>query len=1135
MQVIKRNGRREDVYFDKITERIRRLAQMEPKLSSIDIIVVAKKVIDGLCDGITTRQLDNLAAETAASMSTIHPEYGTLALRICVSDLHKSTSDSYEEVCEKLYYNINNQTNQHSPLITKEYYDIMKDNIVALQAMLDYSYDYQYEYFGYKALEKAYLYKVNEQIIERPQHMLLRVAVGIHKTDMVKVKESYLLMAQKYFTHASPTLFNACSSSSQYASCFLATMKSDSIDGIYQTLKEAALISKGAGGYAVAIHNIRAKGSYINGTNGQSSGIVPMLRVYNDTARYVDQCVHPETIIYTTDGPAKIQNCVNNQTKIFNLKGEIEIVENVLEHSYDGEIYNIQTMHCIDNLKITGEHPIYVLSGQKKGLNYKLITNRLDKNIVKFEWRDVKSLTTDDFMVYKIPTHESDDENIDQDDCYMYGIVLGDGTMPNNKAYGTITLHKDKKKHILDFAKNYFESKFIEYNVTTEDNTSKIRWNKSVSFPFKYGDVYDDNGEKFINSKWLNLPIEKAKFILKGLIDTDGCDHKELVFDSTSRNLIESVRFFCFKLGLLTSGYIRDRVGQSHETERGIITNKKIAYCLRIPRTKEICELTGRQYNEKSFFKFLRYQNYLLTRIEKITTEAYSGTLYDLQLKDEHNYMLHNGIVHNGGGKRKGAFATYLEPSHPDFEDWLQLKKNSGKEELRCRDLFYGAWIPDLFMKRVENNERWSFFCPHTCPDLSETYGDEYERLYLQYEREGKAVRTVSAQQLWFEIVETQIETGMPYMLYKDSINRKSNQSNLGTIKSSNLCTEIVEYTSPEETAVCTLSSIGLPMHIVNGVFNHDLLYQTVYHIVGNLNKIIDINNYPIPETKNSNLKHRPMGIGVQGLADTFAILRYPFDSTEAKLLNKEIFETIYYAALRASCDLAKVEGPYSTFEGSPASRGILQFDMWRVTPSSRWDYPALKKEIITYGIRNSLLLAPMPTASTSAILGFNECFEPFTSNIYVRRTLAGEFTMVNKYLVRELIKLGLWNLDMKEKIVAAGGTIQTIASIPTDLKEIYRTAWELKMRDLIDMSADRGAFVCQSQSLNAFMAEPNKSKLTSMHFHAWKSGLKTGMYYLRTKLQVGAINFTVDKEVKETKIEEQVCRMDADCTFCSG
>ncbi len=753
MLVKKTDGSIEPVKFDKITEKIQKLSEgLDSKF--VDPAVVAMKTIEGFYDGITTRELDELSAEIAATMGTIHPDYGLLAGRILVSRLHEETHDKFSEVIEELYNYTDAGTGLNACMIADDVYEIVKKNAAVLDAAIRHEADFVYDYFGFKTLEKSYLLRKNGKVMERPQHLLMRVAVGIHKTNIEKVLETYELMSEKYYTHASPTLFNAGTRKAQMSSCFLVAMKDDSLEAIYDTLKECALISKSGAGLGLHIHNIRSKGAYIKGTNGRSNGIIPMLRVYNETARYVDQ----------------------------------------------------------------------------------------------------------------------------------------------------------------------------------------------------------------------------------------------------------------------------------------------------------------------------------------------------------------------GGGKRKGAFAVYLEAWHSEIFEFLDLRRNHGKEEMRARDLFTGLWIADLFMKRVKENGKWSLFSPNEVPGLADTHSAEFEALYLKYEAEGKARRTVNAQDLWFAILNAQIETGTPFMLYKDHANAKSNQKNLGTIKSSNLCTEIIEYSSPDETAVCNLASIALPRFLKGAEFDHDKLYEVTYKIVGSMNRVIDENFYPTESTRRSNLRHRPLGLGVQGLADLFILMRLPFESAEAKRLNQEIFETIYYAAMKSSIDIAKVEGAYETFRGSPLSEGIFQFDMWGVSPSGRWDFDALRKEVMQYGARNSLLMAPMPTASTSQILGNNECFEPYTSNIYSRRTLSGEFIIVNKHLIKDLVALGLWNEEMKQRIILADGSVQQITEIPAELKEIYKTVWEIRMKNLIDMAADRGAFICQSQSLNLFVAEANFAKLSSMHFYAWEKGLKTGIYYLRTKAAASAQKFTIEQ-----------------------
>ncbi len=750
--------------FDKITARVRKLCYGLNEL--VDPVKVAMRVIEGLYDGVSTSELDSLAAEISATMTTTHPDYAQLAARISVSNLHKNTRKSFSQTMNELYNYVNPRTEKKSSLISDEIFKVINENAELLDSTIIYNRDFGYDYFGFKTLERSYLLKINGNVAERPQHMLMRVSVGIHPDDIESAIETYHLMSKKYFTHATPTLFNSGTPKPQLSSCFLLSMQDDSIEGIYDTLKQTAKISQSAGGIGLSIHNVRATGSYIAGTNGTSNGIVPMLRVYNDTARYVDQ----------------------------------------------------------------------------------------------------------------------------------------------------------------------------------------------------------------------------------------------------------------------------------------------------------------------------------------------------------------------GGGKRKGSFAIYVEPWHADIFDFLELKKNHGKEEMRARDLFYAMWIPDLFMKRVEENGKWTLMCPNECPGLYDCHSDKFDKLYVKYEKEGKGRKTINARELWEKILESQIETGTPYMLYKDAANRKSNQKNLGTIRSSNLCTEIIEYTSKDEIAVCNLASISLPMFVKEGKFDHQELFEVTKRVIKNLNKVIDRNYYPVKEAENSNMRHRPVGLGVQGLADAFIKLRLPFTSEKAKELNQEIFETLYFASLTSSMEISKIDGPYDSYKGSPISNGELQHNMWGIEDkdlSGRWDWTSLRKDIKKYGVRNSLLMAPMPTASTSQILGNNECFEPYTSNIYTRRVLSGEFIVVNKHLLNDLVNLGLWNEEMKQELMRANGSIQHIETIPMEIRNLYKTVWELSMKDIIDMSRHRGYFIDQSQSLNLFMEGATMSKLTSMHFYAWKSGLKTGMYYLRTKSAVDAIKFTVKKKLEEKKITE--------------
>ena len=790
MRVIKRNSEMEDVSFDKVLNRLKNLSNG----LTIDVSEIAQKVCSRIYDGVKTYELDELAAYLCSSMSIEHPDYSILASRIIISNHHKNTSPSFSETIHMLYNNVDNHDNQ-IPLVSDELYNVVINNKEKLNTYIDYQRDYLFDYFGFKTLERAYLIRINKKIIERPQHMWMRVAIGIHGNDIKEVLLTYDLMSKKYFTHATPTLFNAGTNRPQLSSCFLCSINDDSVAGIFDSLKEVALISKYAGGIGLHIHQIRGNGSHIRGTNGTSNGIIPMLRVFNNTARYIDQA-----------------------------------------------------------------------------------------------------------------------------------------------------------------------------------------------------------------------------------------------------------------------------------------------------------------------------------------------------------------------GKRLGSIAVYLETWHSDIESFLELKKNHGSEEDRCRDLFLALWISDLFMERVKSEGKWSLMCPDKCGGLSDVYGDDFKKLYEQYEKEGKYIKQINAQDLWFKILEAQIEQGVPYILYKDSANKKSNQKNLGTIKSSNLCAEVLIYSSPEETGVCNLASICLPSYVEDGIFNFEKLHDITKVITKNLNKVIDKNFYPIEKARVSNLKHRPIGIGVQGLADVFIKLRFPFESENAKQLNKDIFETIYHAAVEASMELSKKRfniinnikninnkildedikdyvnefergisnpnyiGAYSSFEGSPISQGLFQFDLWNAEPSARYDWDKLRSDIVNYGVRNSLLLSPMPTASTSQIMGFNESFEPFTNNIFQRKTLSGEFIIINKYLINDLISKGLWCKELKDTIILHEGSVQNISEIDDELKAIYKTAWEIKQRNIIDMSADRGQYICQTQSLNIFMEEPDFQKLSSMHFYGHSKGLKTGSYYLRTRPKAKTQQFTIDPEFAKKK-----------------
>ncbi|KHN87074.1 Ribonucleoside-diphosphate reductase large subunit [Toxocara canis] len=887
--VVKRDGRREGVHFDKIAHRIEKLCYgLNPDF--VDYIEVSQKVIAGLFKGVSTVQLDNLAAETAADMTTKHPDYAILAARIAISNLHKQTKKVFSEVAADLYNAHHPKTGVHTPMISKEIFDVIIANADRLNSAIVHDRDFSFTYFGFKTLERSYLLKINGEPVERPQHLFMRVAVGIHKEDIDAAIETYDLMSERWFTHATPTLFNSGTCRPQMSSCFLLTMQEDSIEGIFETLKKCALISKSAGGIGLNVHCIRATGSCIAGTSGTSNGLVPMLRVFNNAARYVDQ------------------------------------------------------------------------GGNK---TYDLMSER--------------------WFTHATPT------------------LFNSGTCrPQMSSCFLLTMQEDSIEGIFETLK------------------------KCALISKSAGGI--------------GLNVHCIRATGSCIAGTSG----------TSNGLVPMLRVF----------------------------NNAARY------------------------------------------------------------------VDQGGNKRPGAFAIYLEPWHADIFEYLDLRKNVGDELERCRDLFFGLWVPDLFMQRVRENGKWSLMCPAESPGLEDCWGEQFEKLYTRYEGEGRYRKQIDARKLWEAIITAQIETGVPYMVYKDACNRKSNQQNLGTIKCSNLCTEIVEYSSPTEIAVCNLASIALNRFVTSDrTFDFKKLHEVTKVVTRNLNKIIDGNYYPVPEAKLSNMRHRPIGIGVQGLADAFMLMRFPFTSAPARDLNKRIFETIYHAALEASCELAEEHGTYDTYKGSPMSKGILQQDMWGVTPTDECDWETLRDKIAKFGVRNSLLIAPMPTASTAQILGNNESIEPYTSNIYTRNVLSGNFQIFNPHLLKDLVDLGLWDDEMKLEIIANKGSIQAIERIPPEIRELYKTVWELSQKDLIDMAADRGAFIDQSQSLNIFIAKPSYANCTSMHFYGWSKGLKTGMYYLRTRPAVDAVQFTVDKtRLKEANAKELITKMTEcalsdpeGCTMCSA
>lgn len=1148
MQVTKRDGTLEDVSFDKVLLRIRKASdELE-----VDPVLISQRVVSRIYQGVRTSELDELAANLAISLATTNPDYATLAARISISNHQKNTPATLQGAVQAL-----TAFQKHN--LSHSYVAFVERWGAELEKSIDYERDFLLDYFGFKTLElQHYLMRdPTGRVVERPQHLWMRVASALWLDKLpqdatpdhpvlTQIRSTYDLLSTKTYIHATPTNFNAGTQRQQMSSCFLLAMKEDSISGIYDTLKDCAQISKHAGGIGLHIHNVRAKGSHIAGTNGTSNGIVPMLRNFNMTARYVDQCFHPETLVYTQRGPQQIQH-ISVSDKVLTQDGKFTNVIIPVRHEYKGKILQLEIKNAIFPIQVTPEHPIMALQGQKKGLNHSVIKNRLSKNLATIEFIEAKELNIDDFVVFPIPKYEQDIVHISENDCRMYGILVGDGYI--SKDVAGVSLHIENKKNTRKFVEDYMANHGIKTYVTEiiEQNCVQIKWSStSTGFKFIRNQLYNEESDKIIDSCFIHLPKHKILKVLQGILETDGCiGETEISLEMSSYPVIEAVRYMLLRIGALSSGYERDRVGNISAYKN--IETKKKTLVLRIPRVPEILEMFPHAPTSENF-TFLRYGDFLMSRIISKTDMDYEGVLHDFEIAGPHDYTIaHLGLAHNGGGKRNGSFAIYLEPWHADVEDFLKLRVPQGAEEERARDLFYALWVPDLFMERVEQDTEWTLFCPHEAPGLADCWGDDFRRLYERYEAEGRGRRKVSAQKLWFKILDSQIETGTPYILYKDAANAKSNQANLGTIKSSNLCCEIIEYSSPEETAVCNLASISLPAFVQakTKTFDYARLRQVVHTAVMNLNRVIDINYYPTEECLRSNMRHRPIGLGIQGLADVFALLRAPWESEKAADINQRIAEHIYYAAVEASAELAAAEGPYTSYQGSPASLGKLQPDLWGVVPLTQTDasldWSSLRAKVAANGLRNSLLVAPMPTASTSQILGNTECFEPVLTNIFTRRTLSGEYIVINKHLMRELRRYDVWSEQLKQKIIAQNGSVQGLAEVPEPIQKLFKTAWEIKQRTLIDLAAARGAFICQSQSLNLFVADPTYAKLTSMHFYSWKKGLKTGIYYLRTRAPVMAQKFTVDPEIQaeaeraEAERQKRAGEAEEGCLVCSA
>jgi ribonucleoside-diphosphate reductase alpha subunit len=1144
--VIKRNGKPEEVSFDKINIRIKSLCDN----LEIDPIIVAQKVISQIYDNIPTSELDELAGRACAALESKHPDYGELAKRIIISNNHKVTSPSFSETVYRLYHHDKND--KHSPIVSKELYDVVMENKEKLNAVIDYQRDYNFDYFSFKTLEKSYLKKINGKVIERIQHLIMRVSLGLHLNDLKSALRSYEYMSLKYFIQATPTLFHSGTPKMQLASCFLMGTE-DSIDGIYKTISDCAKISKWAGGIGLHISNVRSRGTYISGTDGKSDGIVPMLKVYNGTAKYVNQCFTPDTIVFTKEDGVVRMDKVKEGNEMVTKDGTYKKINKVFirELAQPEELICYQSKGSPEPVKCTKQHEIYCLN--KNNFNIGDTFVNLKAGSIHGVFKPASELIVGDFIGFPIPQYTLDYLEESPNFYYLYGVLLNYGRIetsydykltPLTKYYVSLDPSYDDHQIKLKTIKAILDTANIKYKNYLEENKVVIYWKRfTYETDIKYDMLYKSAGIKHICPNLMHLPVEKLKRMLSGILDNT------FQIKTTSPQLVHGIRYLFLRMGVLVGGQSLMAL-ENDKIYRDFNQATDRIYTLEVPSDQV---LEGILDDKKHKFEYTRrvdkldyftVDNIIYTCITSLSTIQYQGPVYDFNMNRNHNYLIHGGLVHNSG-KRPGAFAIYLEPHHPDIEDFLELPLNHGPEDRRARDLFYAIWASDLFMERVEEDKNWSLFDPDECPGLNKVYGDEYKQLYHKYESEGKAKKVVKARDIMDKICVAQIEVGHPYMLFKDHINRKSNQKNYGPILSSNLCAEIVLYTDSNEYAVCVLGSLSLPAFIKNGTIDHEKLADVASVAIRNLDRIVDINWYPTPETERSNKLHRPLGLGVQGLADLFALLELPFDSPEAKELNKQIFETIYYGAVRESIQLAKEYGTYPTYKGSPMSKGEFQFDMWGVTPSARWDWNALREEVLVHGVRNSTLIALMPTASTSQILGNNECFEAYTSNLYLRRTMAGDFVVVNTRLVRKLLKIGLWNEDIKNMIVANNGSIQNIEGIPQKLKNIFKTVWEIKQKDIVEMSADRAPYVCQTQSLNIHMEEPTNNLLIKSMFYAWKRGLKTASYYVRSRPKVQTQQFSIDPSLKQTPVAEQInepsealiCSLKnpGACDMCSG
>lgn len=1386
MKIKKRDGRLENLSFDKIVYRLKKLANDKSlgQLKTIDTDIIAQKVVSSIYDGVSSTELDEEAARIAISM-TENLEFGKLASRLVISNMQKNTTECFSDVMENLYQHTDTN-GEPAPVLADDFIELVRKHRNVLNESIDYKRDYMFDFFGFKTLEKSYMMRLNGKIVERPQHLYMRVAIQVHKDDLKNIIKTYDLISQHYFTFASPVMFNSGSRLSNLSSCFLIGTH-DSVKGIFKTITDCAEISKVGGGIGVHVNNIRSKGARIKGTNGVTDGIIPMLKVYNEVSRYVNQCFTPDTWVYSKSGPKQMSE-VTTSDYLVTIDGTYKKVNEVIVNEKKEEILEIRATNTLFPVRVTKEHDLYLLKNQKKITAYSVIKKRLENGTVQPDFYKAGDLTDDDLVGFPIPKYEMDNDIHDLDYYKFYGIMLGDGHSCKGKNEQGVTLGNEKKSDLKVFIRDYLDRKGVHYwENETDTECSSIRWSGNDCLNMTRDMLYDADDQKRLKDEFLHLPKSKISKLLEGLLRTDGSNLKELAFDSASKLLVMQMRYLLLRIGILTSGCVKDNIGKSHITKHGrTIINKQLSYYLRIPRHPNLSSIIKLK-NPGQYFKYFEWNGMLWGRIRSINRTQYEGQVYDFNMIDNHNYLTDMGLVHNSG-RRKGSFAMYLSPEHPDIFEFLDLRKNQGSEDMRARDLFLAMWISDLFMKQVESDGDWYLMDPSESPGLSDVYGEEYEKLYWEYVEKGKFRRKVKAQDIWMRILESQIETGTPYMLYKDQINKKSNQKNIGVIKSSNLCVapetmiltsegyypikqlqnkeievwngqeftktivrktgknqelikvtfsngseiectpyhkfyikkrhthtiekidainlkanmmlidcdfpvieskvnelldvnellktskyvegtvqlknidkicldniryslqtvgidssiifsipeqcyilsikyidklrnlgykydvdmyvsgtvspnitavkeviktnrisdtycfteekrgmgifngilagncaEIALYSDENEYACCNLLSYALSKFVEyddnkKPFYNHQALFDVVKHTILPMNNVIDFNHYPVPETQLSNFKNRPIGLGIQDLSGVFIMMRYPFESDEAKQLSKEISETIYFASLTGSMELAKKDGPYSTFKGSPMSEGKLQFDLWaeyngidlKDYLSGRWDWESLKKDIVEFGVRNSTLTTCMPTASSAQIMGNTESFEPFDSCIFKRRVLAGEYMVANKHLVEDLTKLKLWNKELKDIIIANNGSVQGIDAIPEDIQALYKTVWEIKMKDFIQMSAERAVYVDQTQSLNLFLAKPTIKKLTSMHFHSWKLHLKTGIYYLRSHPSFQSSKFSIDPEVEKkikekqnkgkslTKKEKEVvlaCSIENkdECTMCSS